>query len=162
MNNSASSVERNVPSLLCEWYWVRLSPLKLMAGVLRHTFDGTGLILLCSCLRFRVWIHRTEVSVFYVSIRATENYEFGKIRTTGVTENATNYKNSHGDNSIRSTRQGRRLRGDSGARPPYLKSVPPHFTFGPPVAAFIQYCIVKMWTPFCFFAPPSGFWSPCC
>jgi len=26
--------------------------------------------------------------------------------------------------------QGRRQRGGSGARPPYLKSVPPHFTVG--------------------------------
>ena len=29
----------------------------LMAVVMRHTFDGTGLILLCSSLRFRVWFH---------------------------------------------------------------------------------------------------------
>jgi len=28
----------------------------LMAVVMRHTFDGTGLIILCSCLRFRVWV----------------------------------------------------------------------------------------------------------
>jgi len=71
------------------------------------------------------------VNVFYVSIRATGNYEFDKIRTAGVTENATNYKNSQGDNSIFLTRQGRRQRGASGARPPHLKSVPPNFTFGP-------------------------------
>ena len=38
--------------------------------------------------------------------------------------------------------------------PPHLKSVPPHFTFGPPVAAYIQYCILKMCPP------PSGFWPP--
>jgi len=25
--------------------------------------------------------------------------------------------------------------------------VPPHFTFGPPVATYIQYCILKMWLP---------------
>jgi len=56
---------------------------------MRCTFDGTGLILLCSCLRFRVWFHYTEVNVFYVSIRTTENYEFDKIRTAGVTGNAT-------------------------------------------------------------------------
>ena len=37
--------------------------------------------------------------------------------------------------------QGRRQRGGSGARPPHLKSVSPHFTFGPPVAAYIQHCI---------------------
>jgi len=29
----------------------------LMGVVMRHPFDGTGLILLCSCLRFRVWFH---------------------------------------------------------------------------------------------------------
>jgi len=40
------------------------------------------------------------VNVFYVSIRTTENYEFNKIRTAGVTGNATNYKNSQGDNTI--------------------------------------------------------------
>ena len=33
---------------------------------------------------------------------------------------------------------------------PHLKSVPPHFTFGPLVAACIHYSILKMW-------PPSGF-----
>ena len=44
------------------------------------------------------------MNVFYVSIRTTENYEFDKIRTAGVTGNATN-KNSQGDNStICSTR----------------------------------------------------------
>jgi len=42
--------------------------------------------------------------------------------------------------------QGRRQRRASGARPP-------HFTFGPPVAAYIQYCILKMW-------PPSRFCPP--
>jgi len=41
------------------------------------------------------------VNVFYVLIRTTENYEFDKIRTAG---NATNYKNSQGDNPICSTR----------------------------------------------------------
>ena len=41
--------------------------------------------------------------------------------------------------------------GGSVARAPHLKSVPPHFTFGQLVAAYIQYCILKMW-------PPSGFW----
>ena len=44
----------------------------------------------------------------------------------------------------------------SGARPPHLKSVPPHFTFGPPVAAYIQYCILKMWPPLLVFGPPSA------
>ena len=40
------------------------------------------------------------MNVFYVSIRTTENYNFDKIRTAGVTGNATNYKNSQGDNPI--------------------------------------------------------------
>jgi len=44
------------------------------------------------------------VNVFYVSIRTTENYEFDEIRTAGVTGNATNYKNSQGDNPVCSTR----------------------------------------------------------
>jgi len=44
------------------------------------------------------------VNVFYVSIRTTDSFEFNKIRTTGVTGHATNYKSSHGDNSICSTR----------------------------------------------------------
>jgi len=52
----------------------------VVAVVMRHSFDGAGLIFLCSCLRFRVWVwfHQTEVYVFYVSIRTTENYEFDK------------------------------------------------------------------------------------
>jgi len=45
----------------------------------------------------------TEVNVFYVSIRKTENYDFYKIRTAGVTGNATNYKNSQSDNPMFST-----------------------------------------------------------
>ena len=44
------------------------------------------------------------MNVFYVWIRATEDYEFDKIRTAGVSGNATNYKNSQGDNPICSTR----------------------------------------------------------
>ena len=35
------------------------------------------------------------MNVFYVLIRTTENYEFDKIRTAGLTGNATTYKNSH-------------------------------------------------------------------
>jgi len=54
------------------------------------------------------------------------------------------------------SRQDRRQRGASGARPPHLKSVPPHFMFGPPVAAYIQYCILKMCHPLLVFG------SPCC
>jgi len=42
--------------------------------------------------------------------------------------------------------------GASGARPPF-EICAPHFTFGPLVAAYIQYRILKC-------APPSGFWSP--
>jgi len=37
-------------------------------------------------------------------MRTTENYEFDKIRTAGAIGNATNYKNSQGDNPICSTR----------------------------------------------------------
>jgi len=44
------------------------------------------------------------VNVCCVSIRATEDYEFDKIRTAGVTGNAINYKNSRGDNPVCSTR----------------------------------------------------------
>ena len=29
----------------------------------------------------------------------------------------------------------------------------PHFMFGPPVAAYIQYCIIKLWSP-CSVWPP--------
>ena len=39
---------------------------------------------------------------------------------------------------------------DSGARPP------PNFTFGPPIAAYIQYCILKISPPLLVFG------SPCC
>ena len=48
--------------------------------------------------------------------------------------------------------------GACGARPSHLKSVPPHFTFGPPVVVYIQYCILKMWPPFWFLAPLFGSW----
>jgi len=64
------------------------------------------------------------------------------------------FKYSHG--------QGRRQRGASGARPPHLKSVPPHFTFGPPVAAYIQYCILKIWSPSVFWPLLLVFGPPCC
>jgi len=43
----------------------------------------------------------------------------------------------------------------SGARPP-------HFTFGPPVAAYIQYCIFKMWPPLLVFGPSFWFLAPPC
>jgi len=41
-----------------------------------------------------------------------------------------------------------------------LKSVPPHFTFGPPVAAYVQYCILKMWPPLLDFGPSFWFLAP--
>ena len=47
--------------------------------------------------------------------------------------------------------QGRHQRGATGARHPRLKSVPAHFTFGPLVAAYFPFSILKMW-------PPFGFW----
>ena len=50
--------------------------------------------------------------------------------------------------------------GGSGARPPHLKTVPPHLTFGPPVAANIQYCILKMWFPLLVFGPSFWFLTP--
>jgi len=55
--------------------------------------------------------------------------------------------------------QGRRQWGASGVRPPHLKSVPPYFMFGSPVAAYIQYCIFKMWPPLLVFGP-SWFLAP--
>jgi len=47
--------------------------------------------------------------------------------------------------------QGRRQRGDQWCPAPPFEIGAPHFTFGPPVAAYIHYCILKM-------CPPSGFW----
>jgi len=44
--------------------------------------------------------------------------------------------------------------GASGVQPPHLKYVPPHFTFGPLAAAYIQYSIFKMWPPLLVFGPP--------
>jgi len=43
--------------------------------------------------------------------------------------------------------------GRSGARPPHLKSVPPHFTFAPRLLHTSN-------TVFFKFGPPSGFWPP--
>jgi len=45
--------------------------------------------------------------------------------------------------------QGHRQLGASGARP-LSQNLSPHFTFGPLVAAYIQYSIFEM-------CPPSGF-----
>jgi len=47
--------------------------------------------------------------------------------------------------------------------PPRFKIGAPQFHVwspGCPVAACIQYCFWKMWPPFRFLAPPSGFWPP--
>ena len=55
--------------------------------------------------------------------------------------------------------RGRASGGASGARPPIWNRCP-HFTFGPPVAAYIQYCIFKMCSPLRFLAPTSGFCPP--
>ena len=76
----------------------------LVALVMRHAFgcDRLGLILLCSCLRFRVWIRflETEVNVFYVSIRTSENYQFDRFRTAGVTGNAIINSQGQEDNPV--------------------------------------------------------------
>jgi len=60
------------------------------------------------------------VNLFYVTIWATESYEFDKIRTAGVTWNATTYKNSQGDNPICSTRD-------------EISQPPGHFNHEPPL-----------------------------
>jgi len=76
----------------------------LVALVMRHTFgcDRLGLIFLCSCLDFRVWIQflETEVNVFYLSIRTTANYQFDEFRTAGVTGNAIINSQGQGDNPV--------------------------------------------------------------
>jgi len=41
--------------------------------------------------------------------------------------------------------------GASGARSPHVKSVPHHFTFGPLVAVYIQYRILKTCPPLLVF-----------
>jgi len=98
------------------------------------------------------------VNIFYVSIRATENYEFDKIRTAGVTGNSTNYKNSQGDNSICSTRQGGRQLGGQWCPPPFEIGAPPFHVWPPGCCIrYIQYCIFKMWPPLLFFCPSICF-----
>ena len=52
--------------------------------------------------------------------------------------------------------QGCRQRGGQWCPAPRVKSVPPHVTFGPPVAAYIQYCILKMWPTLLVFGPPAA------
>jgi len=44
------------------------------------------------------------VNIFYVSIRTTENYQFDKFRTAGVTGNAIINSRGQGDNPVSSTR----------------------------------------------------------
>ena len=56
--------------------------------------------------------------------------------------------------------QGRRQRGSQWCPAPPFEIGASHFTFGPLVAAYIQYCIFKMWPPFWFLAPLSGFCPP--
>jgi len=57
--------------------------------------------------------------------------------------------------------QGRRQRGEQWCPAPPFEIGAPHLTFGPPVAAYIQYCIFKIWPPFWFwplflvFGPPA-------
>ena len=58
------------------------------------------------------------------------------------------------------SKQGRRQRGCSGAGSPIWNRCPPHFTFGPPAAAYIQYCIFKMWPPLLVFGPSFWFLAP--
>ena len=43
---------------------------------------------------------------------------------------------------------------------PHLKSVPPHFTFDPSVAAYIQYCIWNLWPLLPVFGPSVCFLAP--
>jgi len=43
------------------------------------------------------------VNIFYVSIRTTENYQFDKLRTAGVTGNAIINSQELGDNPVCST-----------------------------------------------------------
>ena len=57
-------------------------------------------------------------------------------------------------------KQGHRQWGGSGTRPPHLKFVSPHFTFGPLVAGYVQYSILKMWPPLLGFCPSYWFLAP--
>ena len=77
----------------------------LVALVMSHTFDGTGWVN-CFVFVFRVWVrfHYTEVNIFYVSISTTENYQFDKFRTAGVTGNSIINSQGQGDNPVCSTR----------------------------------------------------------
>jgi len=77
----------------------------LVALVIRHTFDGTGWVN-SFVFVFRVWVqfNSTEANIFYVSIRTTENCQFDKFRTAGVTGNAIINSQGQGDNPVCSTR----------------------------------------------------------
>jgi len=77
----------------------------LVALVMRHSFDGTGWVN-SFVFVFGVWVrfHQTEVNIFCVSIRTTENYQFDKFRTAGVTGNAIINSQGQGDNPVCSTR----------------------------------------------------------
>ena len=77
----------------------------LLALVIRHTVDGTDWVN-SFVFVFRIWVrlHQIEVNIFYVSIRTTDNYQFDKFRTAGVTENAIIYSQGQGDNPLCSTR----------------------------------------------------------
>jgi len=66
----------------------------------------------------------------------------------------------HGLRGLTALDQGRRQREGQWCQPPHLKSVPPHFTFGPPVAAYIQHCILKIWPPLLVFGPSFWFLPP--
>ena len=50
--------------------------------------------------------------------------------------------------------------GDKWCPAPPFEIGAPHLTFSLPVAAYIQYCILKMWSPFWFLASLFGFWPP--
>jgi len=63
--------------------------------------------------------------------------------------------------STRVLEQGRRQRRSQWCPAPPFEICAPHFTLGPLFAAYIQYSILKMWPPFWFLAPLSGFWPPC-
>jgi len=52
--------------------------------------------------------------------------------------------------------QGCRQRGGQWCSASPFEIGAPHFAFGPPVAAYIQYCILKMWPPFWVLAPPAS------
>jgi len=57
-------------------------------------------------------------------------------------------------------RQGRRHREGQWCPAPPFEIGAPHFTFGPPVATYIQYCILKMWPPLLVFGPSFWFLAP--